>query len=67
MKLKTYLAQTGTSAAEFGRRIGVTNRQTMSRYVAGSRIPKPELMALIFRETGGAVQPNDFFDLEAPE
>lgn len=36
---------------------------TVARYEAGARIPGPTVMIDIYTLTGGAVQPNDFYDL----
>lgn len=52
--------------AEFGRRIDCP-QPTVTRYAKGERIPEPERMERIFRETGGAVTPNDFYPMgDAP-
>lgn len=64
MKLVDYLAQENITAAEFGRRIN-RGRSAVLRWVKGERIPDREGMALIFKETAGAVRADDFFDSEA--
>jgi predicted transcriptional regulator len=61
MKLADYLAQEGLSEAAFAERIGVT-QAAVNRYKK-DRVPEPEPMRAIVAATGGAVQPNDFFDL----
>lgn len=66
MTLKEYLAEHGLTQYRFAKNIGV-DRQTVYRWAAGERLPRPELMALIYRGTGGAVQPNDFYNLDAAE
>ena len=35
---------------------------TVTRYANGQRIPEPETMAAIVRETAGAVTANDFYE-----
>jgi transcriptional regulator with XRE-family HTH domain len=67
MRLDHYLAAEGLSLSEFARRINVRNARTVQRYVKGARTPHRSIMAAIARETGGKVQPGDFFDLEAAE
>lgn len=60
--LQRYLHSRDLSHADFGRLIGIT-QQAARRYATGERIPRAEIMAKIFRATGGAVAPNDFYDL----
>jgi transcriptional regulator with XRE-family HTH domain len=62
MKLRAHLTQTGTSVAEFSRKIGVS-KMAVQHWVSGNRIPRPEIMKRITEATNGAVQPNDFFDM----
>jgi transcriptional regulator with XRE-family HTH domain len=62
MKLKDYLASKSITAAEFGRRIKVS-QAAVTRYAAGDRIPEPGVMRRIARITGGIVSPNDFYDV----
>jgi hypothetical protein len=45
--------------AEFAERIGVS-RQSLWRYKAMERVPRPKIMAKIQAETSGAVTANDF-------
>lgn len=66
MKLEAYIAETGTKRAAIAQAIGVSE-VAIHRYISGTRIPRPETMAKIVAATGGAVQPNDFFDTEAAE
>jgi DNA-binding transcriptional regulator YdaS (Cro superfamily) len=61
MKLADYLTQADVSLSEFARRIGAHNARTVQRYTKHGRIPSGTMMAAIQRETGGKVQPNDFF------
>lgn len=65
MTLKDWLAENEVSRAEFGRRIE-RSIEAVRRYETGERVPDKETMSRIFRETDGAVTPNDFFDLDAP-
>jgi hypothetical protein len=67
MKLKQYLDETKTTQAAFGALIGVRSRETVSRYIAGERMPRPKVMERIVAITGGKVMPNDFFPDEAAE
>ena len=62
MKLKDYLLAKSLTAAEFGRRIGVS-QAAVTRYASGKRIPGEGIMRRIARETAGAVTPNDFYDV----
>jgi DNA-binding transcriptional regulator YdaS (Cro superfamily) len=45
---------------ELARQLGVSHT-TVIRWCDGTRIPRSEMMDRIRAETGGAVQPNDFF------
>lgn len=66
MKLSAWLSASALSDAEFGRRIGVTGF-AVARYARGQRIPRPEVMAAIQRETAGQVTAADFYaSPEAP-
>lgn len=65
MKLREYLSAKTLTANEFGRRIGVS-QAAVTRYASGARIPEPKTMRRIVEATGGAVTPNDFYDLPAP-
>ncbi len=61
MKLADYLDWKGVPAGDFARRIGVNERESVRRYIAGTRIPAPAVMRKIMAETDGAVTANDFF------
>jgi predicted transcriptional regulator len=63
MKLQTYLENKKESPNAFAIRIGVP-AHTIYRYIAG-RVPRPDVMASVYKATAGAVQPNDFYDLPA--
>jgi transcriptional regulator with XRE-family HTH domain len=65
MQLKTYLAAKSITLEEFARRIGAANAGVVHKYANNVRVPRPKYMAAIVRETEGAVQPNDFFQIDA--
>jgi hypothetical protein len=60
MKLKDWLDQEKISPAVFAKRIE-TGTVAVYRYLSGTRIPRPAVMAAITRETGGAVTAADFY------
>jgi len=62
MKLRDYMRREGMTAAEMAGLIGVSTAAVV-RYRNGTRRPSPEVMRRIARVTGGAVLPNDFYDL----
>ena len=66
MTLRSWLSKTNTSDAEFAERIGVT-RQALWRYKFAGRVPKPEIIARISKETNGKVTANDFVFVENRE
>lgn len=57
--LRDWLTREGIGIGEFADRIGVT-RVTMSRYLAGKRLPRPHIMRRIQAATRGEVTPNDW-------
>lgn len=63
MKLAAYLKAHEISLSDFARKIRV-KQPTVSRYLAGERIPDQDTMKLIVRETRGQVTPNDFYGVE---
>jgi hypothetical protein len=63
MKLADWLIANQVSDDDFAARIE-TSRQAVWRYKSG-RIPERETMVRIVRATGGLVQPNDFYGVEA--
>lgn len=65
MTLADYLREEHETAAAFARRVGVS-RMTVSNWLRGASTPGGGLMERISRETGGKVQPNDFFNIEPP-
>ncbi len=60
MKLAQYLESVGLSVSEFAEMVGVAEA-SMSRYIAGKRVPRPEILHRITRASGGRVEANDFF------
>lgn len=65
MTLSEYLASTGETPTDFGKKIEVSS-ESVSRYRDGERIPAREVMQRIVRETGGKVTPNDFYGVAEP-
>ncbi|MBO9377695.1 hypothetical protein GG804_13040 [Sphingomonas histidinilytica] len=68
MKLIDYLSSEVISLNAFAARIGAKNARTVQRWTkspgsAGYRMPSTAMMDAIMRETGGKVQPNDFFEM----
>lgn len=61
MKLKEYLKREGLTLEAFGQHIDATAGEVHA-YCNG-RKPRDATMARIFEATGGAVTPNDFYDL----
>jgi hypothetical protein len=61
-KLGAWLHENRISAGKFAFLIQ-TSQATISRVCGGKRKPSYEMMRAIARETGGAVLPNDWFDL----
>ena len=61
MQLKTYCEQNHIKPAVLAEILDVT-RVSVGRYLAGQRIPNPEVMARIKDWSSGAVMPNDFYD-----
>lgn len=61
MKLNDWLKSNSVSKREFAQRLGVSY-PTVTRYLTGVRKPDWAVLPLIIDATGGAVQPNDFFD-----
>lgn len=59
MTLSDWLRQSRLSHDEFADRIGC-DRSSVTRYVHGNRMPRPEVLRRIAEVTGGAVTANDF-------
>ncbi|WP_439813998.1 helix-turn-helix domain-containing protein [Zavarzinia sp. CC-PAN008] len=64
MRFAEWRREQGLTLEEVAEKIG-RHHSSVSRYERGTRMPDPEAMAAIVRETGGAVQPNDFYTLPA--
>ena len=60
MTLSDYLAREGLKDADFAQRCGC-DRTTILRIRTSRTKPSPALMERIAKETGGLVQPNDYF------
>lgn len=65
MKISDWLRTSEHSDTEFADRIGVS-RQALSRYKAGTRMPRPEVLARIREATGNAVTADDFVPATTP-
>lgn len=63
-KLGEWLHRNDINTLQFASRIGCC-WSSISHFCAGKRTPSYELMRRIYVETGGEVQPNDFYDLPA--
>lgn len=61
MRQRDYRHQHNLSVAEFASRIGISD-VTAWRYENG-RVPDPGVLERIIAATGGAVTPNDYFDV----
>lgn len=59
MTLAKWISAADLTDAEFARRLGIS-RQALSRYKAGTRIPRPHILHRIMSLTNGAVTANDF-------
>ncbi|MBY0430979.1 MAG: hypothetical protein K2Q10_07270 [Rhodospirillales bacterium] len=64
MTLDKHLTTRNISNAEFGRRVGRTE-EAVRRYRTGKRDPDAATKRAIFFATNGAVEPNDFYNVEA--
>ena len=64
MQITDWLTKKDISDADFAARIGVS-RQALWRYKSGERIPRPKILKRIQDETGGQVQPADFFAVQS--
>lgn len=66
MKLRAYRSMVAMTQSELAKRLGVTELSVI-KYESGANVPSPETMRRIFQVSGGAVAPNDFYDLESVE
>lgn len=62
MKLKEWLKLRKIRVSDMARDLKLSHAVVL-RWSNDSRIPSRENMHLIFKYTGGLVQPNDFYDL----
>jgi transcriptional regulator with XRE-family HTH domain len=60
MTLSDYLAEAGLTRAAFAARVRA-HPITVSKWATGRTVPRPAQMHRIAQETGGAVQPADFY------
>jgi len=66
MYFKEYIRAKNITQAEVAAALGVS-QGLISSWANGDRIPTKENMQRIVAYTGGAVMPNDFYDLPCPE
>ncbi len=64
MTLKEYCQAHSIGVREFARIFSVDPGQA-SRWISGQRRPRPAQMEEIFRWSGGAVTPNDYYEWAA--
>jgi transcriptional regulator with XRE-family HTH domain len=62
MTLNDYLAETGETQTKFAKLVGASQAD-ISRYVAGKRRPRADVLIKIYEVTGGRVTANDFFGM----
>lgn len=62
-KLEKYLAEKKLTQAEFAERIG-SSQENVSRYISGTRFPRPRTLARIIEETNGELTAGDFLPLQ---
>lgn len=63
-RLDEFLGPDPKRAEKFAQRISV-DPFSVRRYRLGQKIPRPDVMIRIVRESGGQVMPNDFYDIPA--
>lgn len=59
MLFRDWMSRHTETRAEVGARLGV-HRTTVQRWVAGTDMPRPEVVAQVEKLTGGAVSYSDF-------
>jgi transcriptional regulator with XRE-family HTH domain len=64
MNLTEWRRRQGLQSRQAAARLGI-GPKSYSRYEAGRRIPRPATLRRIFLITGGAVTPDDFYDIAA--
>lgn len=62
MRLEEYLKRQGESITVFAKKLNRTD-WTIRRYIKRGTRPSPEIMIEIYHATGGAVTPNDWFEI----
>ena len=60
MDLRTYIGRDRTKLCALAQALSVSET-TVYRYMSRTRMPRPETVRAIERETGGAVTPADFY------
>jgi DNA-binding transcriptional regulator YdaS (Cro superfamily) len=60
MDLRTYIGRDRTKLSALAQALSVSET-TVYRYISRTRMPRPETVRAIERETGGAVTPADFY------
>ena len=63
MKLRAYRTLLNMTQKQLAERLGV-GELSVIKYESGTTIPSREMIRRIYAETGAAVTPNDFYDLE---
>jgi len=61
MTLDEFRRERGWSIAELARELALHDARSAQRYLAGQRIPRPEVMRRIVSLTQGKVGPADFY------
>lgn len=64
MKLDAYIRENGLTDAAFAEKVD-RDRSAVSRWRSGATVPDADSLKKILEATGGAVTPNDFFELPA--
>ena len=60
MELSDYLNSIGANPTSFAEKVGVSIK-AMHRYCKKERLPRPDIMARIYKATEGKVTPADFY------
>jgi hypothetical protein len=64
MKLADWIKKKNTTVAAVAKQLGV-NAWTIHRYANEDRLPEPAPLLKLYKLTGGAVEPNDWYDLKS--
>lgn len=62
MKLSEWRRSVGLTQEELAEKLGLITG-SVARYESGARMPGPAVLVALYELSGGAVQPNDFYDL----